>query len=442
MKNNIIYTFLFFLVFFSTNSMAQLERVFVEKYYVSDLNDQSNTTGGVLKNGSSTYRIYADLSKKTKLIRLFGNDKFPIQLASSDSIYNNLEDGQSFGKDFVKSRYSDNLVALDSWLTLSQTSKLLNGKATFGIPKDYDTDGSFIGGLKNDGGSKEVATGLLINKTNEMGKSLTESDGMFTKNLNVTGWIVKGFSAGVDSSIFGFGGFKKQFKSSLFGLKCDGVEGVDTSLNHVLLGQITTKGDLSFNFNIELETMVNGKSKRVTYVYKNQNTNDSTIYNAFLSYPFSCGCTDPNFLEFDKAFVCSKEGACKTPIIIGCMDQNACNFDEKANKTLPTLCCYPGNCNNRDITIVCPSLLADNVNCSIYPNPVEDGFVTLDIQTGVDQDVVYEVIDIYGKNIINKVLGKTRFVNEKISLENLNAGIYQVKVQVGLSVFSKLIIKQ
>jgi hypothetical protein len=52
------------------------------------------------------------------------------------------------------------------------------------------------------------------------------------------------------------------------------------------------------------------------------------------------------------------------------------------------------------------------------------------------------VIDIYGKNIINKVLGKTRFVNEKISLENLNAGIYQVKVQVGLSVFSKLIIKQ
>jgi hypothetical protein len=91
---------------------------------------------------------------------------------------------------------------------------------------------------------------------------------------------------------------------------------------------------------------------------------------------------------------------------------------------------------------VCPSLLEDNVNCSIYPNPVENGFVTVDVQTGVEQDVNYEVIDMYGKKLITKIIGKSTFVNERVSLEELNAGIYQIKVQVGLSVFSKLIIKQ
>ncbi len=443
MKKNILVLILLFFVFVTKKTSAQLERVFVEKYYVSDANDESNTSGGTLKSGSTTYRVYLDLAKKTKVIRLFGNDKFPIQFSSTELIYNNQTDGQSFGKDFVRSRYSDNLVALDSWLTIGQTSKFQGGKSTFGIPKEFDKDGSFIGGVNNDGGSQGVVAGLMINKNGEIGKALTDADGMFTKNVNVTGWTSNGLViAGIDSTIFGLGGFKKDFKSNLFELKCDGVEGVDTVLNHVLIAQITTQGELSFNLNIELEIEEDGKLRRVLYVSKNQNTDNSTIYSPFLSYPFSCGCTDPNYLEFDKAFVCLKEGSCKTPVVIGCMDQNACNFDAKANTSLPALCCYPGKCNNRDITVVCPSLLEDNVNCSVYPNPVENGFVTVDVQTGVEQDVNYEVIDMYGKKLITKIVGKSKFVNERVSLEELNAGIYQIKVQVGLSVFSKLIIKQ
>jgi len=92
MKNNILVLILLFFVFITKYTSAQLERVFVEKYYISDVNDESNTTGGILKSASTTYRIYLDLAKKTKVIRLFGNDKFPVQFSSTELIYNNQTD--------------------------------------------------------------------------------------------------------------------------------------------------------------------------------------------------------------------------------------------------------------------------------------------------------------------------------------------------------------
>ena len=433
-KNSLVkYLFLLSIFLFSNLGHAQLEKLFIEKYYVSDLKDQTNSEGMKLPAGTTTYRIYADLEKKSKISRIFGNTKFPILIASSDTIYNDTVDGKSFGKDISRIRYSDNLVALDSWLTIGQTTTYKSPLASFGIPKVDDNDGSFI---KSSGG-------FLSNSNSEAGKALTVSDGMLSNNLNIKGWSSNGLIVlSVDTSIFDKGGFKKEFKSTLFELKSDGVSGVDSVKNQVLLAQITTKGELKFNMNLELLIEENGKQRKVMYVSKNEGTNDSTIYSPFLSYPFTCGCTDPNYLEYDRAFVCTKEGACKTPIVIGCMDQSACNFDANANKTLPSLCCYPGKCNNRDITIVCPSLLNENVNCEIYPNPVENDYVMLDVQTGIDQEIKYDIIDIYGKNLKSLSLGKLKLINEKINLENLNAGMYQIKVQVGSSVFSKLIIKK
>ena len=422
---------------FLTPSFSQVENVIVEKYYITDQSDALNTIGGKLPKGYITYRIYVDLAKSNKMLRLFGDNGFQFKIVSTDTIYNHQDEGQSFAKDFVKSRYGNNLVALDSWLTIGQTSKFQGGKAVFGILKSDDKDGSFIGGTNND-------NGLLSNNVAEIGLPLTQADGMISLSQNVSGWSASGIKdviSGVDSTIFGIGGSKKLFSSNNFELKCNGVLEYDTINNRFLIAQITSKGELSFKINLEVEQLINGVAQNVKYVSKDTLTDESTIYSPFLSYPFSCGCTDANYLEYDKSYVCSLDGACKTKIILGCMDQNACNYDAKANKNISSLCCYPGYCNNRDLTVVCPSILEENVDCQIYPNPVNDSKLYLDIRSGISKEISYQLLDLYGKVLTEKKIDSTMLFSGEIDLQSIIPGIYQLRVQVGTSIFSKLFIK-
>ncbi|MFN5317633.1 MAG: hypothetical protein ACK5CY_02215, partial [Bacteroidia bacterium] len=160
----------------ATRISAQLENIIVELYYVSDSIDATDTIGGGLTAGSKTYRIYADLSPDAKLRRLYGDANHPIRFESTANFFNNKEDGQSFGFDFSKTRLDENTVALDTWLTLGQTTKSANKQG--GILKEYDTDGSFIAGAGvNDGGSAEIPEGLLNNADSLAGIPLNQADG-------------------------------------------------------------------------------------------------------------------------------------------------------------------------------------------------------------------------------------------------------------------------
>ena len=47
---------------FHLNGNAQLQKVIVEKYYISDANDASDTLGGGINTGTTTYRIFVDLA--------------------------------------------------------------------------------------------------------------------------------------------------------------------------------------------------------------------------------------------------------------------------------------------------------------------------------------------------------------------------------------------
>ncbi|MEY4593948.1 MAG: hypothetical protein RIQ47_358, partial [Bacteroidota bacterium] len=49
------------LVLMTFTLRAQVENVIVERYYVSDASDATDTIGGGLAAGSVTYRIYIDL---------------------------------------------------------------------------------------------------------------------------------------------------------------------------------------------------------------------------------------------------------------------------------------------------------------------------------------------------------------------------------------------
>src|SRR4051794_24064847 len=81
---------------------AQVEKVIVEKYYISDANDATDTTGGYLEPGSITYRIYIDMVRGCKLKKIYGDAGHPIRFTAAAPFFNNAADGKSFGKDFSK----------------------------------------------------------------------------------------------------------------------------------------------------------------------------------------------------------------------------------------------------------------------------------------------------------------------------------------------------
>lgn len=438
---------LFFLFsFFSVSFLnAQVENIIVEKYYISDQFDSTDVTGGKLDSGSVTYRIYVDLPKDQKLTKIYGDVKHPFLIKSTASVFNNSGDGQTFGMDFTKSRYSDNTVALDSWLTLGQTTKTQGGKTYFGILKEQDTDGSFIGGANNDGGSEAISTGLLINSNPSMGKALTLADGMDTLMKVPNAWFdygVKDFLTGNDTTIFGSIKVGNEFISNQFELRNSGTVGVDPDLNQILIGQITTKGELSFELNLEVEQMVNGILTKVKYVANDSSLVAGETFSPFLKYPLACGCKDANYMEYSAKYACTLEGSCKTPIVFGCTDTLACNFDPTANFMIKNLCCYPGSCNGRDIAIVCPAILESSSEFTIHPNPTENN-VFLNVVSGEVKSIQYSIYNSFGVIVLSKDLGlHNRIINEELDLSSLNSGLYHIRVSVGDSFESKTFIKK
>jgi hypothetical protein len=106
MKKIILLVWSFVFLFGSQKVYGQLEKVIIEKYYISDANDATDTTGGVLTAGSTTYRIYADMLPGSKLKKLFGDANHPFIIKSTAPFFNHSTDGQTFAKEFVKARYS------------------------------------------------------------------------------------------------------------------------------------------------------------------------------------------------------------------------------------------------------------------------------------------------------------------------------------------------
>ena len=437
---------LFFACFAWYNASAQLEKVIVEKYYVSDSNDFTDTSGGIVSIGSTTYRIYIDLAPGSILKKIYGDPNHPFEITSTEVFFNNILDGKSFGKDLTKVSLSENTVALDSWITLGQVPKKQGTKTYYGILKNQDDDGSFIGGINNDGGSSLIATGLLINNDPSCGIPLIVSDGIDTMTVTPNSWSDVGvvdFTSGNDSTIFGSLVPKKEFISTGFSLSNSGVTGVNLDSNQIIIAQLTTKGDLSFKLNLEIEQLINGLPTLVKYVAKDTLLVAGEIFNPFLSYPQSCGCDDPDFLEYSSSFVCYLEGSCQTPVKIGCMDTLACNYDPAVNINVEELCCYPGFCADRNIEEVCPSLMGNDFDVNLYPNPTS-GDITMNLISGNACNWNYEVYNTYGSVKLSGSFTTTESelnVVLPLDLSNIDLGMYRLKVSNGDLSKHKLFIK-
>jgi len=447
MKNIIILLLTFSFVF--ANAQDAIKNVIVETYYISDANDATDTTGGKIEPGYNAYRIYIQLKPGCKLLSLYGDINHALKISSTSDFFNNTDYGKTFGKDFTKSNYNKNTVALDTWLTLGQTTKKASS-TYFGVLKSQDTDGSFIGGENNDGGSEEISTGLLINNDPAAGIPITEADGMDTL-LNVeSNWISHGFIdfiSGEDSTIFGSVKVGSEFISNDAFLFNTGVMGVNPDSNQVLVAQLTTKGEISFELNVQVFDPGTDQSFSSFYVAQGNDTiNESektiTKVSPLLKYPADCGCNDPNFLEYSKQFVCFSEGSCKTRVILGCMDPTACNYNPDANFNVQSLCCYPGLCYDRDLSLACPSEGELILHLDVYPNPAASQ-VTIQTTSYIDnKESKYVVYNYFGNVILEKDLG---IVNGKITdvlgLSDFEPGIYLVRLYAGSASDSRMFIK-
>ena len=447
MKTKILLLFTLWLSLFLGKAHAQLENIVLELYYVSDSIDATDTIGGGLAAGSKTYRIYADLAPDAKLRRLYGDANHPIRFESTANFFNNKEDGQSFGFDFSKTRLDENTVALDTWLTLGQTTKSANMQG--GLLKVNDTDGSFIaGGGIHDGGSAEIPEGLLNNADPLAGIPLTQADGNDTLPLipeNVNSLGILSIIDQTDSTIFGSIIPGNIFESRNAAVFNSGTKGVDTLQNHVLLAQLTTLGDISFELNLEIEVQTATGPQIIKYVARDSVLLEDEVLSPLLTYPPACGCQDPDYLEYSPSFACSDSTACLNLIVFGCMDPLACNYSNEANFNIQDLCCYIGDCNNLDIAEVCPELSImefSSQRAQVFPNPGQN-IISIQAPFEASGKVEVRIHSSLGQLVYLKG-GITPSAGNTVLAEAIDVapGVYFIQVQQGNKLFNTYWIRQ
>ncbi len=423
---------------FSSNAQNLLEDVIVERYYVSDANDATDVTGGGLAIGSVTYRIFIDLCEGCSLRAVYADENHSLRIESTAPFFNHLDRGRVYGHAITNGALDEGTVPLDSWLAMGAAS---NAKRA--VVKEEDDDGSIVGGSNNDGGSEAVPAGLLVNADESALPALTERDGLVPlapggtaqpSNFNVTG---------IDpTDVFGDATTSGTFVTNDFRMGATGGVSGATATNRVIVAQLTTTGDLSFCLNVEVLTP-QGEVRK--FVCSDDVLIEGETPNGLLVYPPQCGCTDPNFLEYDPAAGCD-DGSCQTTIVFGCLDTLACNYNGSANFNVPQLCCYgPGNCNGLDIALVCADVGVDeNGNDLVVllgPNPFREQFwLELPVTNGAPLRM--SLFDAAGIAVWTTSRVHATGQRHELSVPELAAGVYYLAVAGPDGVARRRVVKQ
>ena len=230
------------LSFFSSafsQSAHGLEKIIVEKYYVSDSADSKAKSGGYLPVGSVTYRIYVDLLPTYRFQAAYGVPGHMLIIATTTSFFNNEDDGAAIANSISSDKLQNSTLMLDSWLSVGAAAE------------------NYIGVMKSDDTSKPLVNtkGILYNVDPSAGIPLSVHDGMFqTKPLSVVTLF------GIDSAMLSvFGKKNSNGKEQIFSTdngswaSFGGSIGVHP-MNRVLIAQLTTDGERSFKLNIQIGT--------------------------------------------------------------------------------------------------------------------------------------------------------------------------------------------
>ncbi len=223
-----------------------LEKIVVEKYYISDATDAANSQG-TLPEGSVTYRIYVDMLPDYTFKLAYGSSIQPLRMVTTTQFFNHEVEGLSIPT-FTTLKAKKNTVMLDSWITNGGTCS-----GYLGIPK-WEDDG--LANFVNSNNPK-----LLQNNNSKAGYPLKERDGMWAGTVEpckTIGIDVEMMMLGTnDTDDDGIPDVQKDFiiNSEIGGGwgPLNRIGGV-TSSNRVLIAQVTTDGIFEYEFNIQLAT--------------------------------------------------------------------------------------------------------------------------------------------------------------------------------------------
>ena len=251
--------------FFLSYAQNGLEKIIVEKYYITDANDASaNGTDGILPVNSTTYRIYVDMLPGYKFQAAYGVEKHELRIATSTTFFNN-EDRGSTTPSYTKNQAKNNTVMLDSWLSV--------GAACVGQVGVLKSDDDGVSTIVN-------SAGLLKNNDPMAGIPLTSQDGM---RAGVTQQVT---TVGITKEMAMFDNQNDGTNGPVFSTtngswaSLNGSTGFDSLDNKVLIAQITTDGKFEFELNIQISTPSLGFER---YVARNPEGNEKSI--ASLIYP-------------------------------------------------------------------------------------------------------------------------------------------------------------
>jgi hypothetical protein len=346
------------------NAQNGLEQVIVEKYYVSNSAD-ATTSIGVLPVGSVTYRIYADLLPGYTFQAAYGNATHTLFINSTTSFFNN-EDRGNTTPTYTKTQAKNNTVMLDSWLSAGAACS-----GNFGILKSEDNS---VATIVN-------ADGILANADPSAGIPLTTQDGIITVAGRTPGSVG---TIGIDTPVSILNATSQvgnSFSTSNGSWYClGGAVGPDSTINKVLIAQITTDGVLSFELNIQIGTPVAGVSEY--YV-----ANNPAMYNGQMEL------------------------------------------------SIPSL-----TYNSTTVSVENTSVLSPEIK--IFPNPAKD-ILTLDINNlDLNASNYYTIYDMIGRVLLTKKI-QSSSVNsiENIDISSLARGMYVMEVSLNETKSSRKIIK-
>jgi len=248
--------YLTFLLLCSIASSAQdgLEGVMVETYYVSSGNETKGALhSGDLPEGSVTYRIYVDLKPGFTFQAAYGSPGHPLVIESTKPFFNHVEAGSTHPNILPERALGENIALLDSWLSVGAA-----GENHLGIPKEYDSEmpDAYV----------HFEPGYFTHKNRHAGFTPLMRDGMQrSEHLPFPTFYQ------MDSSLFYLGsstnGNKITINNGAWACMGRGAVGADSlTTNNVLIAQLTTAGELSFELNL-LIGAPNGTSQK--YVARN-----------------------------------------------------------------------------------------------------------------------------------------------------------------------------
>lgn len=414
---------IFLTLIFLVQVNAQLKDIIVETYYITNDDDNNDQLAGPIEPGSTTYRIHAVLEPNSRITKIYGDDNHELKFSSTEKFFNHATFDVEFGKDMFGTLLQNGLTILDSYVTIGQVSRLSNEGLFYALLKENDDNGSIFEGN---------STNLLSNDNVKIGVPLNEADGITNSDDQVETWFASGFSDAVTGESLSI--FNGLFQGNSFVTNAAFLSNMadlsfSNSENTVLLAQLTTHGDIEFVINIEVEFKENNELKKVNYVGTNEIILENEEFNPLLSFPYECGCKDPNYLEADASFACEDNSLCLTPIIFGCMDINACNYNLDANYNLEELCCYVGFCNDLDISVVCPNLeprdFAEAFQFDIIPNPSQD-IISIEFEKQSYINAHYIIFNSLGLEIKSGLLNS----NGLIDINELPSGIHFINLRI------------